>query len=638
VNRLAASSSPYLQQHAGNPVEWVPWGAEAFERARADDRPLLVSVGYSSCHWCHVMEHESFSDGGTAMVMNDLFVNVKVDREERPDIDALTMEACVTLTGQGGWPTTVFLTPEGRPFYAGTYFPPEPRHGLPSFRQVLQAVAQAWRDRRGDLEAQAERLVGALGGASRLSAREEAPDAALLATAERGIARDYEPAFGGFGTAPKFPAASTIEFLLRRGGPEALGMVRRTLDGMAAGGLYDVVGGGFHRYSVDARWLVPHFEKMLYDNALLTSAYLHGWVVTADERYRSVVEETVDYLIREMLLESGGFASAQDADTDGVEGLTYTWTPAEWEGLGLDAALLEPFEHGRSIVRGTLDQTTKGRLLGLRSQRPQPLRDDKAIASWNGLALAAVAEAGRRLDRDDWLAVAEGLGDFLLGPLRADDGRVQRSIREGRVSGGGFLDDHANVAHGLLELHVATGDVRWLLEARRIVDLAVDLFADDERGGFFLAPRDGEQLATRSKDLDDDPTPSGNSMMASLLVRLGRIWGDAALVERGEGVLRLLAPAMERVPRPFSWALCALDLHRAPPRELAIVGDVHADVARAALAGFAPRTVVAVGPSDDVPLLAGKGPVDGLPAVYVCERFACRAPVTDPAGLAGAAD
>jgi len=634
VNRLAGSSSPYLLQHAGNPVDWYPWGDEAFEQARSGGRPLLVSVGYSSCHWCHVMEHESFSDAATASLMNDLFVNVKVDREERPDVDALTMETCVTLTGQGGWPTTVFLTPDGRPFYAGTYFPPEPRHGLPSFRQVLQAIAAAWGERRGDLEAQAERVVAALGGAARLEPAEGPLSPALLDAAERGLGREYEPAFGGFGTAPKFPPSSALELLLRRGGPEALGMVRRTLDGMAAGGLYDVVGGGFHRYSVDARWLVPHFEKMLYDNALLTATYLHGWALTGDDRYRAVVEETVGYLLREMLLESGGFASAQDADTDGVEGLTYTWTPEEWERLGLDPALLEPFEHGRSIVRGALDTATRARLLGLRAERPQPFRDDKVVASWNGLALAALAEAARRLRREDWLEAAERLGAFLLGSLRGEDGRVLRSIRDGRVSGGGFLDDHANVAHGLLELHVATGDVRWLLEARRIVDRAIELFADDERGGFFLAPYDGETLAARSKDLDDDPTPSGNSMMASLLFRLGRIWGDDALVERGESVLRLLAPAMERVPRAFAWALCALDLQLAPPRELAVVGDVRAEVARAALAGFDPRSVVAVGPSDEVPLLAGKGLVDGLTAVYVCAGFACRAPATRVEDLA----
>jgi uncharacterized protein YyaL (SSP411 family) len=633
VNRLAGSSSPYLLQHADNPVDWYPWGDEAFTRAREEERPLLVSVGYSSCHWCHVMEHESFSNPTTAQLMNDLFVNVKVDREERPDVDALTMEACVTMTGQGGWPTTVFMTPDGRPFYAGTYFPPEPRHGLPSFRQLLQAIAAAWQERRDDLETQAEKLVGALGGAARLEAGDDELAAAFLDRAEQGLQREYEPAFGGFGTAPKFPPSSAVELLLRRGTPEALGMVRRTLDGMAAGGMYDVVGGGFHRYSVDARWLVPHFEKMLYDNALLTSTYLHAWLVTGDERYRAVVEETVAYLLREMLLPSGGFASAQDADTDGVEGLTYTWTPAEWVALGLDPALLEPFEHGRGIVRGERDAGTKTRLLAIRAERPQPFRDDKAIASWNGLLLAALAEAARRLDREDWLEHAVALGEFLLRDLRADDGRVLRSVRERRVSGPGFVDDHANVAHGLVELHIATGDPGWLLEARRVADVAIDLFADDERGGFFLAPRDGEALATRSKDLDDDPTPSGNSMMASVLIRLGRIWGDEALVARGEGVLRLLAPAMERVPRAFSWALCALDLHLSPPRELAIAGDVRSDVARAALEGFDPTTVVAVGPSEDVPLLHGKGLVDGRPAVYVCERFACRAPVTRAAEL-----
>ena len=634
MNRLADSSSPYLLQHAANPVDWYPWGEEAFARARAEDRPLLVSVGYSSCHWCHVMEHESFSDPGTARLMNDLFVNVKVDREERPDVDALTMDACVTMTGQGGWPTTVFLTPEGKPFYAGTYFPPEPRHGIPSFAQLLHAIASAWRERRGELEGQAVKLVDALGGAARLTVGDAELSPALLDAAERQLARDYEPAFGGFGTQPKFPPSSALELLLRRGGPEALGMVRRTLDGMAAGGLYDVVGGGFHRYSVDARWLVPHFEKMLYDNALLTATYLHAWVVTGEERYRGVVEETIDYLLRELRLESGGLASAQDADTDGVEGLTYTWTPAEWEELGLDPGLLEPFEHGRGIVRGELPAETKQRLLAIRAERPQPFRDDKAIAAWNGLALAALAEAARRLDRDDWLEAAVTLGRFLLGPLRGEDGRVLRSIREGRVSGTGFLDDHANVAHGLLELHVATGDARWLLEARRLAELALRLFADEENGGFFLAPHDGERLATRAKDLDDDPTPSGSSMLASVLVRLGRIWGDDALVERGAESLRLLAPAMERVPRAFSWSLCTLDLHLAAPRELAVVGDVRSDVARAALAPFQPRTVVAVGPSEEVPLLAGKGLVDGRPAVYVCERFACRAPATTPEELA----
>jgi uncharacterized protein YyaL (SSP411 family) len=566
--------------------------------------------------------------------MNELFVSVKVDREERPDVDAMTMDACVTLTGQGGWPTTVFMTPAGRPFYAGTYYPPEPRHGLPAFTQVLRAVAEAWRDHRHDVEEQAGRLVAALGRSARLEPGDEELRASLLDAAETGLTRVYEPAYGGFGTAPKFPPSSPLELLLRRGGDRALAMVRGTLDGMAAGGLYDVVGGGFHRYSVDARWLVPHYEKMLYDNALLASAYLHAWVVTGEVRYREIVEETVEYLQREMLLADGGFASAQDADTDGVEGLTYTWTEEEWTALGLDALLLEPFEHGRQIVRGTLDPESRARVRAVRDERPQPFRDDKAIASWNGLALAALAESARRLEREDWLAAAVRLGAFLLGPLQGDDGRVLRSVLEGRASGTGYLDDHANVAHGLLELHVATGDVRWLREARRIADVAVDLFADEERGGFFLAPHDGEELATRAKDVDDDPLPSGNSMLASVLIRHGRIWGDEALVDRGERVLRLLAPAMERVPRAFAWALCTLDLHLSPSRELAIVGNVRAEVARAALRGFEPTTVVAVGPADDVPLLGGKRLVDGTTAVYVCVRFACRAPATRPDQLA----
>ncbi len=633
MNRLAESSSPYLLQHAANPVDWYPWGDEAFARAREQDRPLLVSVGYSSCHWCHVMEHESFSETGTAGVMNDLFVNVKVDREERPDVDAMTMDACVTMTGQGGWPTTVFLTPDGKPFYAGTYFPPEPRHGIPSFRQLLEAVAEAWRERRDDLETQAAKLVDALGGAARLTAGDAELSPALLDEAERHLARDYEPAFGGFGAAPKFPPSSALELLLRRGGPEALGMVRRTLDGMAAGGLYDVVGGGFHRYSVDARWLVPHFEKMLYDNALLASAYLHGWVVSGEERYRTVVEETIGYLLREMRVPGGGLASAQDADTDGLEGLTYTWTPAEWEGLGLDASLLEPFEHGRGIVRGELDAETKARLLAVRAERPQPFRDDKAIAAWNGLALAALSEAARRLERDDWLDAAQELGAFLLGPLRADDGRVLRSIRDGRVSGPGFLDDHANVAHGLLELHVATGDVRWLLEARRIAELAVVLFADAERGGFFLAPNDGERLATRPRTSTTIRRRPGTRC----LPRSSSGWGASGATRPwSSGVPASSASSRRRwsaCPRAFAWSLCTLDLHLSPPRELAIVGDVGSEVARAALAPFQPDTVVAVGPSEDVPLLMGKGLVDGQPAVYVCERFACRVPVTRPEEL-----
>ena len=629
MNRLAGETSPYLLQHAGNPVDWYPWGDEALARARDEDKPVLLSIGYAACHWCHVMEHESFENAAIAAVMNEHFVSIKVDREERPDLDAVYMEAVVALSGQGGWPMTVFLTPGGEPFYGGTYYPPEPRHGLPSFPQVLAAIAAAWRDRRDEVATSAAQLVEAVGRSSSLRPSSEPLTDQVLADAVDGLRASFEPAFGGWGRAPKFPNAPVLEFLLRRDNDDARIMVTKTLDEMAAGGMYDVLGGGFHRYSVDDRWLVPHFEKMLYDNALLAAAYLHGWLVTGNERYREVTRATVEYMLRELLLPEGGFASAQDADTDGVEGLTFTWTEEE----GALAELLEPFELGRSIIRGDIDEATRARLFELREQRPKPLRDDKAIASWNGLALAALAEAGRRLERPDWVEAARSLGSFLLGPLSGEDGRLRRSRRDGRTSGPGYLDDYANVAHGLLELHVATGELRWLEEANRLARLAVELFADDEHGGFFLSPSDGERLVARTKELDDHPLPSGNAMLAHVLLRVARIYGDDELERRGVAVLRLVRPALERAPAAFGWALCALDLHLSPPRELAIVGPVESDVARAALAPWQPNTVVAVGQTDDVPLLAGKPLVDGKPAVYMCERFACRAPVTDPAEL-----
>ena len=405
-------------------------------------------------------------------------------------------------------------------------------------------------------------------------------------------------------------------------------MVTATLDAMAAGGMYDVVGGGFHRYSVDERWLVPHFEKMLYDNALLASTYLHAWVVTGRARYREVAEETVEYMLRDLSLPGGGLASAQDADTDGVEGLTYTWTEEEAAAAGIPADLLEPFEHGRLVVRGELEPELRAQVLAIRDERVQPFRDDKALASWNGLALTAIAEAAYRLEHDDWLAAARDLGDFLLGPLSDSDGRLFRSIRDGRPSGHGFLDDYANVANGLLELHAASGDVRWLLEANRLARLAVELFEDEVNGGFFLAPAGGDGRVPRTKDLQDTPVPSGNSMLAWVLLRLARMWGDEELERLAVGVFRLVEPAVRRAPGSFAWALAGLELWFSAPQEIAIAGDVRAPVARAALAPFQPSTVVAVGPSEEVPLLAGKGLVDGETAVYVCERFVCRRPVT----------
>src|SRR4051794_40214712 len=388
MNRLADETSPYLLQHATNPVDWYPWGEEALERARTEDRPILLSIGYAACHWCHVMAHESFEDEQTAALMNERFVNVKVDREERPDLDSLYMDAVVAMTGHGGWPMTVFLTPLGEPFLGGTYFPPEPRHGLPAFRQLLVAVSDAYRERRQDVARQAGALVDALQESAAISPSADPLTESLLAEAARGLARGFDPEWGGFGGAPKFPPASALEFLLRRhrstGDEETLAMVTRTLDGMAAGGMYDLLGGGFHRYSVDERWLVPHFEKMLYDNALLAPVYLHAWVVTGEERYREVTEQTLEYMLRELRLPEGGFASAQDADTDGVEGLTFTWTPeelAEVLGPGRDD-LLQPFEHGRFVLRGELAEDDRARLFEAREHRPKPARDDKAIASW----------------------------------------------------------------------------------------------------------------------------------------------------------------------------------------------------------------------------------------------------------------
>ena len=640
MNRLAAETSPYLLQHADNPVDWYPWGEEAFARARAEDRPVLLSVGYAACHWCHVMEHESFEDDETARLMNEQFVSVKVDREERPDVDGLYMDAVVAMTGHGGWPMTVFLTPDGRPFYGGTYFPPEPRHGLPSFAQVLQAVAEAYRTRRNDLEQQADTLVEAIRQASERTPSGEPLTSGLLSAVVPALRRSFDPREGGFGPAPKFPAASTIELLLRlhaaNGDEDALGMARLTLDRMAAGGMYDLLGGGFHRYSVDARWLVPHFEKMLYDNALLASAYLHAWVVTGDERYRRVTTETLDYVLRELRLPEGGLASAQDADTDGVEGLTFTWTPEEIEAaLGEPRAeWLLPFEHGRFVLRGEIPEEARATLLAERERRPQPFRDDKALAAWNGLALAALAQAGARLGRRDYVQAGVEVAEFLLGPLSDERGRLLRSYRAGDARIPGYLEDYANAANGLVELSWATGDPRWLAEAHRLAELLVELFSDPVRGGFFMDAPEGDGLVARRKEFDDHPTPAGNSMAAYVLLRLARIYGDAELEKHAVGVFRLAHSLLERAPAAVPHLLCALDLHFSPPQEIAVVGD-SPELREAALSAYRPNAVFAFSarPTDAVPLLAGKGLVNGSPAAYVCERFACQRPVSSAAEL-----
>jgi uncharacterized protein len=619
MNRLADETSPYLLQHKDNPVDWYPWGDEALSRARDEDRPIMLSIGYAACHWCHVMERESFEDELTARVLNEHFISIKVDREERPDLDSIYMDAVVALTGSGGWPMTVFLTPAGEPFFGGTYFPPEPRHGLPSFKQVLLGVAEAWRDQRSEVDTSGRNLTEHIRSSAHLTPSSEPLTGSLLADAQRALGESFDPQWGGWGRAPKFPPAPVLEFLLRRGEEE---MTRRTLDGMALGGMYDLVGGGFHRYSVDERWLVPHFEKMLYDNALLASVYLHAARRFEEPRYRRIADATLDYLLRELALDGGGFASAQDADTDGVEGLTFSWAPGE----GAPEELLHPFEHGRFVLRGELDESARARLFDVREQRPKPARDDKAIASWNGLVLAALAQGGR-------LEPATALAEFLVGPLSAGDGRLHRTWRGGIAKGTGYLEDYADVAYGLLELHVASGDVRWLRESHRLALLAIDLFADPDGGGFFQTPSDGEQLVARKKELDDHPTPSGNAMLAYVLLRLARIWGDDELEQRGVSVLRIVRDALVRAPSAFGWLLVALDQHLSPHREIAIAGAPDAAVARAAVAAAAPTDVIAFGPADDVPLLAGRGEVDGLATVYLCRNFACELPVTDPARL-----
>jgi uncharacterized protein len=658
MNRLAGETSPYLLQHADNPVEWYPWGEEALERARGEGRPILLSIGYSACHWCHVMAHESFEDPETADVMNRLFVNVKVDREERPDLDAVYMNAVVGMTGHGGWPMTVFLTPAGEPFHGGTYYPPQPRHGMPAFRQVLLAVDKAWREQRGEVERVGSNVGEALRRASQIVPSSDPLSEDILADAIPRLRAVHDGTWGGFGGAPKFPAGPAVGFLLRRyagaGDAEALEIARTTLDGMALGGMHDLVGGGFHRYSVDAVWLVPHFEKMLYDNALLATAYLEAAAVTGEERYARVASDTLDFLLRDMRLPEGGFASALDADTEGEEGTTYVWTPAQLkEALGEDDAAAAAayygvtdhgnFEGGTTVLRAQGPPPPdlariRAALLERRMQRPQPGRDDKAIASWNGLALAALAQGGWRLGRPDLLDAARECARFLLGPMTGDDGRLRRTYRAGSARIPAYLDDHAAVCYGLLELALATGEPEWLPPARRLADEAVRRFADADHGGFYQSADDAERLVARHKELDDNPTPSGNSLLCHCLIRLGRIYADPELEARAEATLRLAVDGMRNAPHGFGQMLSALDLYLSVPREVAVVGPV-ADPATRALAdavreGFHPTVVYAFGDGQDdagVPLLEGRTPVSGAPAAYICERFACLAPLTDPA-------
>jgi uncharacterized protein YyaL (SSP411 family) len=663
ANRLAAETSPYLLQHAENPVDWYPWGPEALGRARADDRPILLSVGYSACHWCHVMERESFEDPDTAAFMNANFVCVKVDREERPDVDAIYMEAVQAFTGQGGWPMTVFLDPDGVPFYGGTYFPPDTSRGMPSFRMVMEGVLEAYRDKRDEIRERATTTVGRLEALAKIGPS-GVPGAADLDGAVTTLLSRADPANGGFGTAPKFPPASALELMMSKG--IGLEHVERTLDAMLAGGIYDQLGGGFARYSVDAAWLVPHFEKMLYDNALLARAYLHGYQVLGHSRYRRVCEETLDWLLREMRGPEGGFYSAYDADSEGEEGKYYVWTPAEIRAvLAEDAAgpratggRADPdailayygvtetgnFE-GKNILHLAdgaaatpppgLD-AARAALLAARSERVPPGLDDKRLCSWNALAIAALAEAGAVLGREDYLDAAATCADFILTTMRdGEAGHLLRTYKDGRAHLNAYLEDHAFTVEALLVLYEASFDPRWFAAARELAETMIERFGDDEKGGFFSTSSDHEDLIARRKEVGDHPIPAGQSAAALGLLRLAALSGEHTFADRALSVIALFGEPAVTHPDSFAHLLRALDFHLAKTREVALVGAHLTTLESIVRAAFRPHVVLAGGPAGatEPPLLDARTEVGGEPAAYVCEGFTCNLPVTDPAAL-----
>lgn len=671
MNRLQHETSPYLRQHADNPVDWYPWGEEAFARAQAEDKPILLSVGYSACHWCHVMAHESFEHEPTANMMNELFVNIKVDREERPDVDDIYMQAVLALTGHGGWPMTVFLTPDGRPFYGGTYFPREPRGGMPAFRQVLAGVADAYRSRRSQVDEAAGNLTEALnrdflgiGGGT------DALNADLLDEAVRRFEQSFDKNYGGFGGAPKFPQPMNLDFLLRAyartGDANALNMVTFTLQKMARGGIYDQIGGGFHRYSVDAIWLVPHFEKMLYDSAQLSRVYLHTWQITGETFYRRIAEETYDYILREMTAPEGGFYSTTDADSEGEEGRFFVWDEGELrEILGDDAPIAIEYWgvtargnfEGHNILYVPNDDATiaqrlnltgqelqakiagvRDKLFAIRSQRVPPGLDDKILTAWNGMMLASLAEAARVLGRADYREAAVKNATFLLRELKADDGRLLRTHKNGVSKINAYLEDYANLIDGLIELYQTTFDERWFTEARRLADHVLAHFPAQD-GGFYDTGDDHEKLIVRPRNLQDNATPSGSAMMAKQLLRLAAYTGETRYEEAARTTLALLSEALRQYPQAFGEALNAVDMLVNGLDEVAVVGDP-ADEQTAALLAvirqpYRPNAIAALAPQDvdgehTIPLLNHRVKKGGEPTVYVCRNFACRLPVTTP--------
>ena len=660
-NRLANETSPYLRQHAENPVDWYPWGDEAFRKARVADKPVFLSIGYSACHWCHVMAHESFEDPRVADILNTNFVSIKVDREERPDLDQIYMTAVQAMTGQGGWPMSMFLTPDGEPFYGGTYFPPTPRGGMPSFTELLQAVTDAWHGRRDQLVASGQQIVSVI-AEQQGAAKEEGEELlkpAILESAVQGLRRSYDQQHAGWGSGPKFPQAMALEFLLRyhhrTGEPHAIQMVTQTLETMARGGIYDQIGGGFHRYSVDGRWLVPHFEKMLYDNALLARVYLHGWQVTGNRLFRAVAEETLDFVLREMADQAGGFYSTLDADSEGEEGKFYVWTAGEVRNiLGEEA---EPFAQaygvtdggnfeGKSILTfsGTVEERqalapARRRLFKARDRRVHPGRDEKVLTSWNGLMLAAFAEAGRVLDRQDYQAAAERNAGFLLRDLRTPERRLFHSWREGVARVNGYLADYTHLMEGLLELYQAGFTARWYLAAKELADVMIGHFSAP--AGFYDTSDDHEALIVRPKELQDNAVPSGNAVAATVLPPLAGLAVQPRYMELAQRSLGQVEPLLAQHPLAFGQWLIALEHAISQPHEIAIVGEPGAADTRALLgacaAGYHPGRIIALGEPGatalGVELLEGRGPIDGHAAAYVCVGYTCLPPVTDASEL-----
>jgi len=639
VNRLAEETSPYLRQHRDNPVDWYPWGEEAFARARAEDKPILLSVGYSACHWCHVMAHESFEDEGVAAVMNELFVCVKVDREERPDVDAVYMEAVQAMTGQGGWPMTVFLTPDGRPFFGGTYFPKTTWGGRPGFVDLMRAVSEAWRAQRDQLEGQAEHLARSIGARSDALARGAggAVGPEILDGALRVLRSSFDREWGGFGRAPKFPTPTNVELVLRSGDAGDLAMATTTLDAMASGGIYDHVGGGFSRYSVDNFWMVPHFEKMLYDQAGLVRAYVHAWQVTGEARYRQVVEETVGYVLRDLRSPEGGLYSAEDADSEGEEGKFYVWRHDELVDVaGAEAAAwygatkAGNFEGANILhrpVRGDLlrppaVEEARRRLFEVREKRARPGLDDKVLTEWNAMFVSALAEAGAALGRTDWVASAVETGEFLVASLRRQDGRWLRSWqRDGGARHLAYAVDHAWLVDCFVRLSEATGQARWISEARAAADALVALFADPDGPGFFTVGSDGEQLIVRQKDLFDGATPSANAVAAHALLRLSALTGERSHAEPAVALVSSMADLMREHPSAFTHLVAAADLHGRGMSEIVVAGD-RPDLVAAVHARYLPDAVLAWGEPYPSPLWEGRSPGHA----YVCRDFACRLP------------